>query len=530
MNHQPASRLLPKIVRIFFDVLAINISMILAIHVHYLLYLFRQLDGLEFTLDYYFQKTSSELVLWLEYAPVYTIFAISIFLIFGFYNTGRFRRFRDRFFSLTVGTVLANLALLLLMHFRVEHNFFPRGITVLFFLFSYTLCALPRLMKPLVLWLAKHLSDTPVKDSRVRQVLIIGGAGYIGSVLSGLLLKKGYKVRVLDPLLFGPEAVGHLLNHKNFDLLKGDCRNIGDLAGALEEVDAVVHLAGLVGDPACAVRSDLTIDINYAATETLMQLCKAKGIARLIFASTCSVYGVGEDILTEESDLNPVSLYARTKIDSEHILLEGTTSAFQPTILRFATVFGLSPRPRFDLVVNTFAAKAVLDGKIEVFGGNQWRPFVHTYDIARAIELCLAADTRRVGGKIFNVGDDNLNFTINDIAQKTKEALPELTIVNRGDTPDPRNYKVSFSRIRETLGFECERSIEGGIREVVDAVTSSENKIDITSHAYNNHTQAQLMVASNSAMSVTRIHMADTLRDGWVKAEQEVEENERDAG
>lgn len=492
--------------------------MILAIHLHYLSFLFRQFEGFEFTFDFFFQQTHHELALWQVYFIPFTAAAIVLFYLFGFYNTGRFRRFRHRVGFVSLGVILANFMILLLMHMRIEQDPFPRGITILFFLLTYGFNGMPRLIKPLILFCSKYLQATGAQYAPVKRVLVIGGAGYIGSVLCKQLLQAGYKVRILDLMLFGEEALKHHRSYRNFEVLQGDCRNVGDVLPALEDVDAVVHLAGLVGDPACAVNHDLTVDINLAATQMLMQLCKAHRIQRFIFASSCSVYGVSDKTLTEDSELNPVSLYAQTKIDSEKILLKASSFDFYPTILRFATVFGLSARQRFDLVVNTFVGRALKHKKIEVFGGNQWRPFVHVFDIGRFIIKALQADPRTVGGQIFNVGDDRLNKTITQLSELVKEHLPGTEVVNKGDVSDPRNYRVSFKKAKKVLGFECIRDLETGIQEVAKAYRPG-GDIEFSSADYSNVDQVKAMLAEGSDVVRNRIFKAKLFENDWTEGE-----------
>jgi nucleoside-diphosphate-sugar epimerase len=250
----------------------------------------------------------------------------------------------------------------------------------------------------------------------------------------------------------------------------------------------------------------------------LKDLCRIRGIKKFIFASTCSVYGVSSEILDEESNLNPVSLYARTKIDSENVLLKEKISGFHPTVLRFATVFGLSSRPRFDLVVNTFVGHALTKKKIDVHGGNQWRPFVHTRDIARAIELVLKASNDKVSGQIFNVGDNKLNYTISDLAEKVKSALPSTEVVNHGDSADPRNYRVKFDKIKQVLNFECLHDIDMGIKELIEEFKDVKN-LNLLDPFYNNLHQAMYMIDSNSSVAINRLYKAELLEDGWVKSD-----------
>jgi len=312
--------------------------------------------------------------------------------------------------------------------------------------------------------------DCRSRTDKVEEVLVVGGAGYIGSVLTDQLLRKGYRVRILDMELFGRESLASMMDHPRLEFMTGDFRNVEDVVRALRDVDAVIHLAAIVGDPACALDADTTITVNYAAARMIAQLARANGISRFVFASTCSVYGASDDIRDEKSELNPVSLYATTKIDAERALQEVTDSVFRPTILRFATAYGWSFRPRFDLVANLFSAQAVTDKRIRIINGDQWRPFVHTRDIARACVMAVEAPLSRVGGQIFNVGDHTQNYTLQQLGQIVGACMPGTVVEEITNDEDPRNYRVDFSLIQRVLGFRASVPLEEGIREMVEAV------------------------------------------------------------
>ena len=300
-------------------------------------------------------------------------------------------------------------------------------------------------------------------------VLVIGGAGYIGSHTVELLLKMGHQVRVLDRLMYGDGPLRDFRDHRRFSFIEGDATDIAKLTAALKDCSAVVHLAGLVGDPACAVNTDFTRHANVIATRMARDVAEAAGVRRFIFASSCSVYGVSDREVSESDALNPVSLYAQTKIDSEKELLSTPPDEFFVTVLRFATVFGHSRRPRFDLVGNLFAAQAINDGLITVVGPNQWRPFIHVRDLARAIVAALEADRRIIQSQIFNVGDKRLNMTILQLAERVREVVShhrEVEISITENPQDQRNYCVSFEKIRRVLGFQAETLIEPGIEEI----------------------------------------------------------------
>jgi nucleoside-diphosphate-sugar epimerase len=298
------------------------------------------------------------------------------------------------------------------------------------------------------------------------KILVIGGAGYIGSALVEKLLKQGLKVTVLDAMHFGEEPLARVAGHPNLTLVREDFRHIEVLTRAMSGTGSVIHLAGLVGDPACAVDPDLTVDINVTATKLVGEIAKACGVRRFIFASSCSVYGACDEIVGEESGINPQSLYARSKVASEVLLGSLNSSEFAVTCLRFATVYGISGRTRFDLVVNLLCAKAVRDGVITVYGADQWRPFVHVDDVAKGIVMTLQAPLDLVAGEAFNVGSDSQNYTLGELAELIKRQVMGAVITDDPDFVDKRNYRVSFEKIRNRLGYEPDWTLEHGIAQV----------------------------------------------------------------
>jgi nucleoside-diphosphate-sugar epimerase len=303
----------------------------------------------------------------------------------------------------------------------------------------------------------------------VRRVLVTGGAGFIGSHLTRKLLDAGYHVRILDRFDYGRSGI-EAIKHPHLEIQQGDICNSRDVSRAVRDVDGVLALAAIVGDPACNLDPEETINLNYTATKILVEACNFYGVRRLVFASSCSVYGASEsDLLTERSRLNPVSLYARTRVLSENIIFDRRGDV-EPVVLRLATVFGLSPRMRFDLVVNTLTVRAVVDQRIAVHGGDQWRPNVHCRDVARAFIMALEAPAAAVAGEIFNVGGDALNHRIAELGEMVAGIVGGVSVEYHSDVPDPRNYRVSFEKIRRTIGFEPEYTVARGIREVAAAV------------------------------------------------------------
>ena len=311
--------------------------------------------------------------------------------------------------------------------------------------------------------------DSFTVGAREQRILVVGGAGYVGSVLTRELLQAGYRVRVLDSFLYGGASLDALIGHPRLEILQGDTRDERRVRQALDGVDAIVHLGEIVGDPACALDPDLTIEINITASIRLAQLAREAGIRRFVYPSSCSVYGASDEIVNERSRLNPVSLYARGKISVEQAILEMTGPDFHPVVVRFATVYGLSPRPRFDLVVNLLTAKAQTDGEIVVDGGDQWRPFLHVADAADALLLCLEQPARMVAGEVFNVGGNDQNHTIGEVAEIIRNRIPRAS-VHYGEVRDRRNYRVRFDKIRDQLGFVPQRLLVEGIDEIAQAL------------------------------------------------------------
>jgi nucleoside-diphosphate-sugar epimerase len=303
------------------------------------------------------------------------------------------------------------------------------------------------------------------------KILVTGGAGYIGSTLVPLLLASGHRVRVLDSLLHGGDPLLGVWSHPHFEFIRGDIRDRKAIRASVSSMDAVVHLAAIVGDPACAREPSLARAVNLEASMGLIQASQRHGIKRFLFASTCSNYGKMQDssaYLNEESELRPVSLYAETKVSVETALLKGSgRRGWHPTPLRFATIFGVSPRMRFDLTVNEFVMEMLLKKKLEVFGEQFWRPYVHVRDAALAIQLVLESPTSKVSGQVFNVGSTKQNFQKQQLVDLILPHVPdaEVKFVRRDE--DPRDYRVSFSKIKDQLGFQITSSVERGIEEIV---------------------------------------------------------------
>jgi nucleoside-diphosphate-sugar epimerase len=307
-------------------------------------------------------------------------------------------------------------------------------------------------------------------------VTVTGGAGYVGALVVDELLASGREVRVLDVLLHGQEDVAEHLAARGVEVIRGDIRDADARRRALEGAEAVVHLAAIVGDPACARDPELSNDVNVGGSRALVEDARALGVERLVFASTCSNYGRMADPtvpIDEGGELRPVSLYAEQKVGIEKALLEsgnGNGSGLRPTCLRFATVYGVGDRMRFDLTVNEFTRDLWADRQLEVFGERFWRPYIHVRDAARAVRAVLDARAEAVAGKVFNAGHSDENYRKLDLVEiiTGKLGRGEVEFVSRDE--DPRDYKVSFEKIRGELGFEPVNRVPDGIDEIVGAL------------------------------------------------------------
>ncbi len=300
---------------------------------------------------------------------------------------------------------------------------------------------------------------------RIKKVIITGGAGYLGCVLTKKLLDKGYKVKVLDQLIFGKEPLKELMTHPHFELEIGVTEDRYMVGKCMEGVDAVIHLSGLSNDPSCEINPDLTRKSNVDATLILLEEAKKRGVKKFIFASSCSVYGfTGGVTVTEESRLNPLTAYAKSKVDCEKVILASANEDFTTVSLRKATIYGPSPRMRFDLVINTMTGTALSEGKIVINGGKQWRPFLHVEDAAEAYIFMLETDREKINGQVFNVGSNEQNLRIIDLAEKVAKVVTQAK-VELSDSPDERSYRVGFDKING-LGWRAKRTIEEGIAGV----------------------------------------------------------------
>jgi len=310
------------------------------------------------------------------------------------------------------------------------------------------------------------------------KVLVTGGAGYIGSVMVPMLLDEGFDVVVLDRFFFGKETLKEVEEHPRLTLIKDDIRWFDP--SIMKEIDGVIDLAALSNDPAGELDPQKTLEINYKGRVRVAQLAKKYGAEKYIFASTCSVYGFQDSIVNEDSPTNPLTTYAKSAVLAEQEIMPLGDNNFSVTFLRQATVYGLSPRMRFDLAINAMILYLWKDGKLRIMrDGTQWRPFVYVKDTSRAFIKVLEADPDIVNKQIFNVGSNEQNYQIFPLAKMLAEALGmELQYEWYGD-PDKRSYRVDFSKIKEILGFKPKYTPKDAAKEIYQALEEGETRDDI---------------------------------------------------
>jgi nucleoside-diphosphate-sugar epimerase len=331
---------------------------------------------------------------------------------------------------------------------------------------------------------------------QVNRVVVVGGAGYLGSTLCTHLIGLGYEVISIDAHWFGDDALRPLHGHPGFSSQKVDVPHSDRVLPMLRGCEAVIWVAGLVGDPACALDVEFTYNCNYHSTLTLANICKQLGICRFVFASSCSVYGrSNSDVakLNEVSPTCPLSYYAKDKLACEKALQAMADDSFHPTILRLATLFGWSNRMRFDLVANVLTAKACRGEILEIAGGGQRRPFLHVKDAAAAFASVLSSDLAIISNGVFNVGADSNNHRILDIADLILSAIPSARMKCFSEAVDLRDYHVDFSKLVGTVGFRPRFSVADGITEIKQKLSES-NAINIAEPLYVNEKRTRQLI------------------------------------
>lgn len=322
------------------------------------------------------------------------------------------------------------------------------------------------------------IANKEPSSTSMKTIIVTGGAGYVGSILIRKLLQNQYRVICIDNLRFGGSALLDIWAHPNFTFKKVDITDYAQIDQIFADTAncyGIIHLAAIVGDPACKLEQQLARKTNLDASLHLLEQAKRADTQRFIFASTCSNYGKMAEpggYVDENSPLAPVSLYAELKVEVESAILNEIekTETFCPTCLRFATVYGISPRMRFDLTVNEFTKELALGRELVIFGEQFWRPYCFVGDFSRAILTVLNAPKQKVAYNVFNVGNSNENYTKKMIADELLRQIPDARIKYVKKDEDPRDYRVNFEKIENELGFVISKTVPEGINEIYRSI------------------------------------------------------------
>ena len=322
----------------------------------------------------------------------------------------------------------------------------------------------------------------PQDIKKNKKIFITGGAGYVGAVLTPYLLGKGYEVTVFDLMIYGENV---LKKNPNLKIIKGDIRDTELLNRELPGHEVVIHLACISNDPSFELNPSLGRSINLDAFTPLVEIAKKNLVERFIYASTSSVYGIKKEKNVDETmSLEPLTDYSKYKVDCEIILKKYITENFTPVIIRPATVCGYSPRQRLDVVVNILTNLAYHKKEISVFGGDQLRPNIHIFDMARAYEFLINAPKDKVSGQIFNAGYENQ--TVNHLAQLVKRVIGDDVKIKKIASDDNRSYHISSDKIKNVLKFSTEKTIEDAVRDLKDAFDKKILNETLTNEKYFN--------------------------------------------
>jgi len=308
-------------------------------------------------------------------------------------------------------------------------------------------------------------------------ILVTGGAGYVGSTIVNDLAEKGHNVKAFDSLVFFKEKTYDIFKNDSIEFIYGDIRDCDLLGSSLKDVDCVIHLAAITG-PLCDRVPLVTQQINDMASSQFIEICKMKKVKRFFFASTCSNYGSNLKIVNENTPLMALSLYSKTKVKTESLVLETNNKNFETCVLRLATVFGISPIMRFDLLLQELIMEAFLNKKIKIFGPSYWRPLIHVKDVSKAFLSAVYSPSELISGEVFNVGSTKQNFTKLELAKMIQRYMSDIEIEVQEFKKDPRNYQVSFDKITNYLGFRTEHTIHDGISEMIHGL--NDKTIDLT--------------------------------------------------
>jgi nucleoside-diphosphate-sugar epimerase len=308
-------------------------------------------------------------------------------------------------------------------------------------------------------------------------ILVTGGAGYVGSMLVPTLVENGHQVKCLDRFFFGDEYLTSRQFGGSLELIRDDIRWFDPKI--LKNVDLVMDLAALSNDPVGELNPEKTFEINYKGRARVSQLSKVMGVQQYFLASSASIYGQQENIVNEDSPVNPLTAYSKANRMAELAALSLNDDSFAVTVMRFSSIYGLSPRMRFDLAVNSIVLDLFNSGKITVYGKNNKRPFLHIKDAVLAYETAIAANKKNIAGQIFNVGSDDQNYSIYDLAKETGDAISNNYILEAQDTQDNRSYVASFAKIKNIMGFVPKYRVKDGAKEIYDVLVSGQLKYSI---------------------------------------------------
>lgn len=331
----------------------------------------------------------------------------------------------------------------------------------------------------------------------IKTVLVTGGTGYVGSILVPKLLNKGYKVVALDCMFFTDMGLKAVKSNPNLTIINGDIRSTDVLKKSLKGVDAVIHLASISNDPSSDLNPQLTVEVNYEASVNLIKLSKEAGVQRFINASTSSVYGIKEiPNVTEDLPLEPLTVYSKTKADTEPFVTKANDKNFCAMTIRPATVCGYSPKMRLDLTVNILTMHALTKGKITVFGGNQKRPNIHIEDITDYYVKLLDMPAEKIAGKIYNAGYEN--HTVSEIAQMVKDIIGQHVTIETTPSNDNRSYHISSAKIEKELGLKPNHTIKDAVLDIKNA--AAKGLLDWSDENYYNVKKVKSLVDSKSEL------------------------------
>ena len=307
----------------------------------------------------------------------------------------------------------------------------------------------------------------------MKKILVTGGAGYVGSILIPELIKKGYNVKCLDRFFFGEEFLKSIDNSR-LELIKDDIRWFNPKI--LEDIDVVLDLAALSNDPVGELEPEKTFEINHLGRARVALESKKMGVKQYILASSASIYGKQEKVADETFEVFPLTSYSKANRNAEIDSMKISDDDFSVTVLRFSSIFGTSPRMRFDISVNGMVLDLFQTGKITVRGKDNTRPFLHIRDATEAYQLILQANLNDISGEIFNIGDNNQNYSMGKLAQEIKESIDIPCEVELGNNNDHRSYSLSFEKMKKVTGFKANVSVKEGTKEIFTAL--KENTID----------------------------------------------------